>query len=177
MASSGYIKLDRGILESELWKEKPFDRARAWVDLLLLASWKDHDEIYRGQVLHRKRGDVSCSVSWLAERWGWSRGKVYRYLGLLTETGMVTVNRTPSGTPNGTPNGTTLTIEKYAFYQDGRNTRRTTNGTTDETTDGTTDGTHHKKGKEGKRIANNARAREGEGNPYLKLLQNMEEEQ
>lgn len=169
MASSGFIKLDRGILESELWKEKPFDRARAWVDLLLLTSWKDHDEIYRGQVVHRKRGDVSCSIRWLSERWGWSRNKVYRYLALLTETGMVTLT--------GTPNGTTLTIENYAFYQDGWNTRGTTDGTTNETTDGTTDGTHKKKGKEGKRIAKNARAREGEGNPYLKLLQNMEGEQ
>ena len=165
----GYIKLDRKILESEIWREKPFDRARAWVDLLLLANWKDQDEIYRGRLEHRKRGDVNCSIQWLADRWGWSRNKVYRYLALLTDTGMCTVD--------GTPNGTTLHIEKYAFYQDWQNTNGTTNETTNGTTDGTTDGTHKKKGKESIKNPKNARAREGEGNPYLKLLQNMEEKQ
>lgn len=163
----GYIKLDRRILESDIWMEKPFDRARAWVDLLLLANWKDRDEIYRGRLVHRKRGDVNCSIGWLADRWGWSRNKVYRYLEQLSRTQMCTVD--------GTTHGTTIHIEKYAFYQDGQNTHGTTNGTTNGTTDGTTDGTHHKKGKEKKRIAKNARAR-GEGISFEELAEQMERE-
>lgn len=163
MASNGYIKIDRKILDSAIWQEKPFDRARAWIDLLLLASWKDHEEIYRGKAIFRKRGEVSCSIGWLAERWGWSANKVRRYIRTLNRLGMCT--------QNGTPNGTTLTIENYALYQDGRRTNGRGNGTTDGTPNESTDGTHHKKGKEGKRIDNNARVRAGGGNPYFALLE------
>ena len=151
MASNGYIKIDRKILDSAIWQEKPFDRARAWIDLLLLASWKDHEVIYHGKAEKRKRGEVHCSIGWLADRWGWSANKVRRYIRTLNRLGMCH--------QNGTPNGTTLTIENYAFYQDGRRTRGTTNESTDGTPNESTDGTHNKKGKESKRIANNTRAR------------------
>ena len=149
---SGYIKLDRKILENEMWKEKPFDHARAWVDLLLLANYKDLDVIHRGRLIHRKRGEVNTSIGWLAERWGWSANKVRRYIRTLNGMGMCT--------QNGTPDGTTLTIENYAFYQDGRRTNGTPNESTDGTPNESTDGTHDKKVKESKRkVKNNARAR------------------
>lgn len=164
---TGYIKLDRRILESDIWAAKPFDRARAWVDLLLLANWKDRDEFYRGQVLHRKRGDVNCSIGWLADRWGWSENKVRRYLRSISGMGMCTVN--------GTPNGSTITIENYAFYQDERRTDETPNGRPNERPNERPDGRHHKKGKEGKRIAKNARAR-GEGISFEELAEQMERE-
>lgn len=167
--NSGYIKLDRSLLESEIWQEKPFDRGKAWVDLLMLANWKDHDVIRRGTVEHRKRGDVNCSIGWLANRWGWSANKVRRYIRQLNRLGMCT--------SSGTPNGTTLTIENYTFYQDGRRTHGTPNGTLNGTSDGTTDGTYEKNSKEGERIANNARARGGgknSWNPFLDMLRNGE---
>lgn len=163
----GYIKLNRSILETELWQDKPFDKARAWVDLLLLASWKDHDEIYRGRIAHRKRGEVNCSIRWLADRWGWSVNKVKRYLDLLSGLGMCT--------RNGSTNGTTLTIEKYAFYQDRVSTDEYTHEHTDEHTDEHTREPHQKKGKERKRIAKNARAR-GEGISFEELAEQMERE-
>ena len=143
---SGYIKLDRKILENEMWKEKPFDHARAWVDLLLLANYKDLDVIHRGRLIHRKRGEVNTSIGWLAERWGWSANKVRRYIRTLNGMGMCT--------QNGTPDGTTLTIENYAFYQDGRRTNGTPNESTDGTPNESTDGTHDKKVKESKRKQN-----------------------
>lgn len=123
----GYIKLNREIQDSWLWNEKPFSRAQAWIDLLLLANYKDTKEVYRGQLVHRKRGQVACGMQYLADKWGWSRGKVKRFMAILEQDNMVTINSTTGGT--------TITIENYAKWQDWRPTDSTTNDTTDGTTD------------------------------------------
>lgn len=140
----GYIKLDRRILENMLWLEKPFDYAHAWTDLLLLANHKDIDVIRRGQLMHRKRGDVDTSIGYLSERWGWSKNKVRNFLGILEGTGMCTVK--------GTPYGTTLTIENYSKYQGGTQTEGTPEGTPEGIpegiSEGTPEGTHDKNVKE-----------------------------
>ena len=117
--------IDRGILDHPLWKEKPFAKGQAWIDLLLLAVWKETKELYRGELLQRKPGEVSCSIEWLADRWGWNRKTVMKFLDVLEADNMVTQNRTPKGT--------TLTIENWAKYQ--------THGTGKRTGEGTTEGT------------------------------------
>ena len=118
----GYIKLSRKLLENALWNEKPFSRAQAWVDLLMLANGKDSKVMNGDEVQVIKRGTVARSQKWLADRWGWDRKKVARFLRVLESDEMVTVN--------GATNGTTITIENYNKYQ----TRRTTDGITHGTT-------------------------------------------
>lgn len=164
MSAKGYIKLNRQILENWIWQEKPFSRGQAWIDLLLLANYKDGKEMYRGKLLDRRRGCVYCSTLWLADRWGWSRGKVRRFLNALKADGMLT--------ENGTTDGTTLTIENYTKFQGSRPTNSTTNGTTGSTTDGTTDG--HTKEK--KRIVKKGKNPRGERNDVLELLREELEE-
>ena len=94
--------------------------------------------MFRGKPKTYKRGDVDRSISSLADRWGWSRQKVRRFLNQLVDDGMVQVNATT--------NDTTITIVKYGDFQNKRTTNDTTNDTTDVTTertsDVTTDGTH-----------------------------------
>lgn len=72
---NGYIKLFRKIQDNPLWKKKPFDHARAWVDLILLANHKDGGYWLRGIWIEVKRGQVGWSELSLSKRWGWSRGK------------------------------------------------------------------------------------------------------
>ena len=124
----GYIKLHRDIVNNWLWDDKPFSRGQAWVDLLIMANYKTAKEVYRGQLVERKRGEVHCALSYLATRWGWSRGKVNRFMAMLKQDNMITINSTT--------HDTTITIENYGKWQDSR----TTDSTTDDTTDGTTDG-------------------------------------
>lgn len=160
----GYIKINRKILDNPFWMERPFDFSHAWIDLLLLASWKDHETISKGEVIQWKRGEVKTSYLKLAERWGWSVNKVRRTIRHMERLKMVTTDSTR--------HGTTLTIENYTIYQDGRSTNGTTNGRPDGTTDGITDGTHQKKGTRKEKERNNyARARAGGGNPYFALLE------
>ena len=76
----GWIKLYRCIQNNSMWQERPFDRARAWVDLILLANHKTGYVRKRGIKIEIQRGQVGWSERALAERWGWSRGKVARFL-------------------------------------------------------------------------------------------------
>lgn len=116
----GFIKLHRSIASNWIWQDKPFAKGQAWVDLLILANWKDAKELYRGKLVYRKAGTIACSIEWLADRWGWDRKKVMRFLDVLEGDNMISQNRTTQGT--------TLTVENWAIYQTDGTTQGTTNG-------------------------------------------------
>jgi DNA replication protein DnaD len=117
---TGWFKIQREIEDHWIWKSKePFDKRSAWIDLIMLANYKDRRTMDGESVVLRKRGDVNYSMQFLAKRWQWDRRKVKRFLMALADDGMVSVNSTS--------HGTTITIENYAKHQDG--------GTADGTTD------------------------------------------
>ena len=127
---NSYLKIDRGIKNHCFWDDKPFAKGQAWIDLILLATHTDRKDFDRGQLREKKRGEVHISLLKLADRWGWSRNKVRRFINLLVQEGMCTLNATT--------NDTTITIEKYSIYQGWYTTDDTTDETTRETTDDTT---------------------------------------
>lgn len=133
MADKGWIKLHRKVLDCWIWKEKPYDKARAWVDLLLLAMHHDKKLLIDNEIFVVSRGSFLTSTVKLADRWGWSRNKVLRFLNLLESEQMLNTKRTPKGT--------LVTIVKYEDFQSNETADETTLGTTIETTLGTTDGT------------------------------------
>lgn len=95
----GWIKLYRQITSNFLWTEKPYDKAHAWIDLIFLANTQSKKKLNRyGKVITIKRGECFVSKSFLAERWGWSKNKVVRYLGMLSEQQMCTVHGYSDGT-------------------------------------------------------------------------------
>ena len=77
---SGWIKAHRVMTTHPIWSDKPFARGQAWIDLVLLASYKDSGFEKRGVWIDLKRGQVGRSVKGLADRWKWSQGKVERFL-------------------------------------------------------------------------------------------------
>ena len=167
----GYIKLHRKVLSNEMFLEMPFDRWRAFEFLMLNARNKPADIMITGKTIHLDVGQLIFGEDTLASKWGWSRGKVRRFLEQLESLNMI--QRT------GTPYGTVITIENYTMYQGGRTSNGTPLRTEDYTADGTgyetsgstvlgtADGTgikKEKKDKKDKNIIINARAREGEVN-------------
>ena len=136
MKDRTWIKLYRQIAENPVWKDKPFSKGQAWVDLLLKANYADSEAVINGEKIKVKRGQVFRSVKSLAEEWGWSVNKVRRFCGELTAQGMAQVY--------GTTNGTLITIENYETFQDVRRA----DGTAKRRGVGTADGTHNKKYKE-----------------------------
>ena len=135
MADKGWIKLNRQIMDHWVWQNHEY--AFAWIDLLLLAEYKTHKKMWRGNIKEFKRGNVYISIQKLGERWGWSRKKVRHYLEQLEADQMVIVKAHQKGT--------TITIVNYDFFQD----RGTTEGPIKDTTEGplkgTSEGTYLKK--------------------------------
>lgn len=121
-SGKGWICLHRAIQDTWLWDEKPFSKGQAFVDLLLLANYKDVKTPYKGEVITCKRGDVNRSILSLANRWGWDRKTVRKYLSILEKDGKVKVYATT--------HRTTITIVNYGYYQDIGTTKGITKGTT-----------------------------------------------
>ena len=88
----GYIKLYRTSLEDPLFEEEPFTKWQAWCDLLLLAYHSESSFWVRGIAVKAQCGCVYMSAVNLSKRWGWSKGKVDRFLRSLTEDGRINVN-------------------------------------------------------------------------------------
>lgn len=133
MAEIGWIKLHRKIQDCFIWNDKPYDKARAWIDLLLLAMHRDKKLLIDGNVVVIERGSFMTSRLKLANRWGWSIKKVDSYLTMLENEKMVTTVRTPKGT--------TLTIVNYDDYQVLGTTEDTTKDIAEDTTEVTTQDT------------------------------------
>lgn len=106
----GWVPVKRQIQDHWLWKDTPFSQGQAWIDLIMLANYEDKKMPYKGKIITCERGTVNLSISYLANRWGWSRDKTRRFLKLLESDGMVTVNATT--------HRTTVTIENYSIYND-----------------------------------------------------------
>jgi len=123
----GWISIYRALQDNDLWQNKPFARGQAWIDLLLLANSKDNKLFFNGKNITVKRGSFITSILKLSRRWGWSRGKVKRFLIVLESLHMLK-HQTDT-------KSTSITISKYSSYQDTKiknrqrtNTKRTSNG-------------------------------------------------
>ena len=122
----GYIKLYRQIAENAIWLIKPFSEGQAWVDLLCISTFdKGFIKTKNGQIIELTVGDCGYSQLSLSERWGWSRGKVKRFILLLEKQKMIQQKKYDKLT--------IINILNYEKYQN-RTTNDTTNNTINDTT-------------------------------------------
>ena len=80
----GAITLLRDIQTHWLWKDKPFDKARAWIDMLLLATHQKIEVACAGKIEVLNRGELILIQTDTAKRWGWSRQKLRDFFALLS---------------------------------------------------------------------------------------------
>ena len=125
IVEKGWIKVHRSITECFIWTDKPFDKARAWIDLLLLVCHKDKKIMIDGKPFTVARGSYLISRGKLADRWGWSLKKLDNYLRVLEREEMVTTFSTKKGI--------VITIVNYDKFQ--------VKGTTEDTAEDTTQDT------------------------------------
>jgi hypothetical protein len=95
----GYVFTYRSIQSHWLWQEKPFSPGQAWLDLVMLAAFKDH-ELKCGRIL--RRGELWATYRILGERWGWGKDCVARFIRKLESCGMVNVKRNRKRDTGGT---------------------------------------------------------------------------
>ncbi|NFM47870.1 DnaD domain protein [Clostridium botulinum] len=104
----GWISLYRSIQDHWLWQERPFDKARAWIDLLLLANHKENKILLGNELIAVDKGSFITSQAKLMERWGWGNTKVRNFLNLLKVDNMIEY----SGSKY-----TLIKINNYEMYQ------------------------------------------------------------
>lgn len=110
MADGNWIKLNRKIQENFIWDfEKP-RYALAWIDLLLMANYKDKQIIFDGRAETIVRGSLITSMVKLSERWCMNRKTVKAFLDILHDAGMITYKISKRRT--------TIYITNYIEYQD-----------------------------------------------------------
>lgn len=114
MASQGWISVHRKIEDDWLWKDKPFSKGQAWIDLLLMVNHEDKKILFNGNLVEVKRGQRITSIKKLCDRWGWSNKKVKRFLELLQEDDKIGLEIAPR-------KNTVITIVNYSVYQDAEN--------------------------------------------------------
>jgi len=139
---NGWIKLHRQLADNPIWLVRPFSEGQAWVDLLLITTYNvGFIKIRNGEIIKLKKGECGYSQLTLSERWGWSRGKVKRYLNLLETEKMIQQKNIGKYT--------IINILNYDKFQSD-----TTNDTINDTTNDTIDG-HYQESKESKKSKEN----------------------
>lgn len=145
---AGYIRLHRQVQDHWVWNGEPACRARAWMDLLMLAAYRSRYVTIKGQSVPLERGDLAASVRFLATRWAWGHNKTTAFLAQLQADEMLVKER--NGCGNGSPS--VFRIVNYDTYQSDdvkeRNGSRNAGGTVAERLRNET-----KKGKKGNKEA------------------------
>ena len=113
--NKGWISLNRKIQDNWLWQDKPFSKGQAWIDILLMVNHKDNKVLFREELIEVNRGERITSQVKLAERWGWSRGKVRKFLSMLENDEMLHIKTDKRKT--------VLKVVNYNVYQDNINTK------------------------------------------------------
>lgn len=122
---AGYIKLHRGWRDNGIFSGE-FSRADAWVWLIEEAAWKPTKARIKGQTVDLERGELTFSQRFLAEKWGWSKSRVDRFIAELRAETMIET-RSKIGATAGHAAGqgqSILTICNYAKYQDRQDDER-----------------------------------------------------
>lgn len=109
LADGGWIKLNRSIQDSFVWSFDHPQYGLAWIDMLMLANYKDKQILFNGKLQTIKRGSFVTSIVKLAERWHMNRRTVKSFLDVLKSDGMITYECTRQCT--------TVCIVNYEKYQ------------------------------------------------------------
>ena len=127
----GYILLYRNIQDHWVWEDKPFTKGQAWIDLIMLANHEEKKVPFDKGYVYVKRGQILTSQVKLAQRWGWSRDRVQRYIKQLKSDEMLYTDCNNRKT--------LLTLVNYDNFQGGRTTDNATDKAADKATHTATD--------------------------------------
>lgn len=105
----GWVSVYREMTEGWLWEDKPFSKGQAWIDLIILANYKDNKVPLGDEIILVRRGSFITSEVKLMERWGWSKTKVRSFLvQLINDEKIMKITDRKK---------TTITLVNYDVYQ------------------------------------------------------------
>lgn len=125
---SGWYVMQRGWQENDLFARDEYSRRDAWVWLIEHAAWRPASVTIKGKRVDLERGQLSYSQRFLADKWGWSKSRVDRFIAELVRRGMLeSTHRSGAGCGAQTEAATSqtagqsqsvLTVCNYSQYQD-----------------------------------------------------------
>ena len=128
---TGYIAIQRGLLEHPFFADEPFTEREAWIWLIEEAAWKTKRVRIDNRPAVLERGQVAHSLRFMGVAWKWDKNRVWRFLRRLESEGMIKSEQfycAKNGTPTGQQTGR-ITICNYDKYQSSRDTVDAQGGT------------------------------------------------
>jgi len=123
---SGYYRLQRGWQDNPLFGNDEYSERDAWVWLIESAAWRPSRARVKGTLIDLARGQLCFSQRFMAEKWGWSKSRVDRFLKRLAGAEMISTC-SKIGATAGHPAGqgqSVITICNYEKYQGPTETER-----------------------------------------------------
>jgi len=108
--SDGWVKVYRKVQDNWLWHHRPFSYGQAWIDLVMIANYKEGYIYPRNVQIRIERGQVGYSILQLAARWGWGRTAVKTFLNRLESAHQIVQQNNKLSS--------VITIIKYEEYQE-----------------------------------------------------------
>lgn len=109
MSERGVFAVDRGIFDHPSVAGEKYTKVQALMWLISEAAWKPHKRTIGSVQVEVQRGQVACSLRFMAQRWRWEEPRVRRFLGRL-KTDAVIDTATDAGV-------TVITLCNYDSYQ------------------------------------------------------------
>lgn len=117
---SGFYLMHRGWQDADIFGNAEYSERDAWVWLIENAAWRETKARIKGSGVFLERGQMSFAQRFMAEKWGWSKSRVDRFLKRLCAEGMISIcskNGATAGQGSG-QGQSVITICNYAQYQD-----------------------------------------------------------
>lgn len=110
MSRRGVIAIDRGLFDHERFAPEPFTEREAWMWMIGQAAFRPYCWQLGSTRVELKRGQLACSLRFMAEKWKWAEPRVRRFLGKLRSGDALIDARSDAGI-------TVITVCKYDAYQ------------------------------------------------------------
>lgn len=117
---SGFYLMHRDWQDNAVFGNEEYSSRDAWVWLVENAAWKPSRVRVKGEVVELGRGELCFAQRFMAEKWGWSKSRVDRFLKRLCAENMISI-RSKTGATAGQGSGqgqSIITVCNYAEYQD-----------------------------------------------------------
>lgn len=115
---SGFFLMHRGWRDNPIFKGE-FSRGDAWLWLIENACWEPSRVRIKGKTVELQRGELSFAQRFMAEKWGWSKSRVDRFLADLRDENMIETRSKNGATENHAAGQgqCIITICNYVKYQ------------------------------------------------------------
>lgn len=86
---TGFYLMHRGWMDNDVFKDVVYTEREAWLWLIENAQYEAGNTFINGKRVNLDRGQLSFSLRFLADKWGWSKSETERYTQKLRKRDMI----------------------------------------------------------------------------------------